>query len=118
MVYVASTRSLAALEMAVNLGRASLLESFVLIQCAFDDALVETVDRLTLPDHWRRYPSAPELAARGDAWIQDAPSAVLAVPSAVIEEEIISLLNPAHRDFGKISIGPPESFRFDGRLIK
>jgi RES domain-containing protein len=117
-VYVASTRSLAALEMAVHLDRATLLGSFVLIPCEFGERLVAMVDRHALPAQWRRDPPPPELPTIGDAWIRRAQSVALAVPSAIIDEEINFLLNPAHPDFPKITIGAPQSFEFDERLIK
>ncbi len=118
VVYVASTRALAVLEMAVRLDRSTLLTSFVLIPCEFHEKLVIAVDRAVLPMNWRRDPAPPELAAIGDLWIKKVRSAVLAVPSAIIEAEINFLLNPAHPDFSKISIGDPEAFEFDPRLMK
>jgi RES domain-containing protein len=118
VVYVASTRSLAVLEMAVHLDRTTLLASFVLISCEFDERLVTTLDRRDLPTLWRSDPPPTELAAIGDAWVKQALSAVLAVPSAIIEEEANFLLNPAHPDFSKITIGDRQDFVFDLRLIK
>jgi RES domain-containing protein len=118
IVYVAGTRSLAVLEMAVHLDRSTLLASFVLIPCEFDDRLVRAVDRKALPAQWRLEPPIPALAAIGDTWVKQAQSAVLAVPSAIIEEETNFLLNPAHPDFLQIRIGHPQTFEFDQRLIK
>jgi RES domain-containing protein len=117
-VYVASSRSLAALEMAVHLDPSALLMSFVLIPCEFAERLVTAVDRSALPSRWRRDPSPPELAAIGDAWIKEARSAVLAVPSAIIEHESNFLLNPAHPGFSQIRIGKPQDFEFDTRLVR
>jgi RES domain-containing protein len=118
VVYVASTRSLAALEMVVHLDRSTLLASFVLIPCEFDERLMTTVDRRILPASWRGDPPPPELAAIGDAWVKQATSAVLAVPSAIIDEENNFLLNPAHKEFSEISVGASLDFTFDERLIK
>jgi RES domain-containing protein len=118
VVYAASTRSLATLEMAVHFDRATLLASFVLIPCEFGDRLVTAVDRGVLPSQWRLAPPSPALAAIGDAWVKRAQSAVLAVPSAIIEEETNFLLSPAHPDFSQITIGQPQDFEFDQRLIK
>jgi RES domain-containing protein len=42
---------------------------------------------------------------------------VLALPSVIIPSESNFLLNPAHPDFKKISIGKPEPFVFDLRLV-
>ncbi len=118
VVYVATTRSLAVLEMAVHLDRSTLLSSFVLIPCEFDERLVTTVAPDTLPAQWRHDPPPSELAQIGDTWAQAARSAILAVPSAIIEEETNFLLNPAHPDFSTIHIGKPQDFEFDQRLLK
>jgi RES domain-containing protein len=118
VVYLASTRSLAALEMAVHLDRSMLLTTFVLIPCEFDKRLVTVMNRAALPPDWRRDPPPPEAAAIGDAWVRGAQSAVLALPSAIIEEETIFLVNSAHLDFSAIRIGDPQDFEFDRRLIR
>ena len=43
---------------------------------------------------------------------------VLRVPSVIIPNDSNFLLDPAHADFSKLSIGRPEDFWFDPRLIK
>lgn len=55
--------------------------------------------------------------ALGDWWIDSHSSAVLVVRSTVIAAESNYLLNPAHRDFSKITIEPPALFHFDPRLF-
>lgn len=118
VVYVSSSRSLAVLEMAVHLDASALLASFVLIPCEFEERLVTAVDRRALPAGWRGDPSPPELAAIGDGWVKQARSAVLAVPSTIVEEESNFLLNPAHPAFSQVRIGEPQNFEFDERLIR
>jgi RES domain-containing protein len=44
--------------------------------------------------------------------------AVLKVRSAVVREEWNYLLNPRHRDFGRIVVQQPEPFAFDERLFQ
>jgi RES domain-containing protein len=118
VIYVSSTRALAVLEMAVHLDRAALLSSFVLVPCEFNERLMTQVTAPQLPRQWRRNPPLPDLARVGDGWVRSAASAVLAVPSAIIPEEVNLLLNPAHPDFATISLGPPHDFEFDRRLIR
>lgn len=118
VIYVSSTRALAVLEMAVHLDRATLLSSFVLVPCEFAARLATHVAGAQLPPQWRRNPPLPDLARIGDGWVRSASSAVLAVPSAIIPEELNFLLNPAHPDFAEISIGQPHDFEFDRRLIR
>jgi RES domain-containing protein len=116
MIYTSSTAALAALELLVHLNRATTLPSYVLISCSFNDALVEDV--AALPQDWRRYPAPPRLQLIGDDWAKSESSAVLRVPSAIIEKDVNYLLNPAHRDFSKIKISAPEPFSLDLRLVE
>ncbi len=53
----------------------------------------------------------------GDEWVRSQRSAVLEIPSAVVERESNYLLNPAHPDFSSIVIGEAETFTFDERLL-
>ena len=117
MVYTSSTISLAVLEVLVHLQEASILSSYSLISAGFDDALVERMDRSMLPDGWRSYPAPSELQRIGDEWVRRQRSAVLEVPSVIVERESNYLLNPAHPDFSSVVIGEPEPFTFDERLL-
>ena len=117
MVYSSQSLALAALEMLVHLDHARLLSSYVAFRLDFDDTLVERIDRARLPASWRGYPAPPELQEIGDGWIASQRSAVLEVPSAIVEESNY-LLDPTHRDFARIAIAPPAPFRFDPRLLR
>jgi RES domain-containing protein len=117
MVYTSSTISLAILEILVHLQEASLLSSYSLISASFDDALVERLDRSRLPDGWRSYPAPSELQRIGDEWVRSQRSAVLEVPSVIVERESTCLLNPVHPDFSSVVIREPEPFTFDQRLL-
>ena len=70
-----------------------------------------------LPAGWRA--EMPARAARevGDAWAREKRSAILAVPSVLIPEELNFLLNPAHPEFKRIRVGKPVPFTFDSRLV-
>ena len=69
------------------------------------------------PD-WRAYPAPASTRDLGTAWVKDAQSVVLALPSALVPTETNYLVNPAHPDFSQLHIGNPEDFHFDSRLIK
>jgi RES domain-containing protein len=117
VVYVAASVSLAVLEVLVHLGDSGVLSAYSLCEVEFDDGLIERLDRSRLPDDWRSYPAPPELRRIGDAWVRGRSSAVLDVPSAVVERENNYLINPEHPDFVSMSIGHPEPFEFDARLL-
>jgi len=117
VVYTAGSAALAALEMLVHLGRGAILHAYVLSACSIDEVLISRLDRARLPANWRSYPAVPELQLLGDEWLKSGASAVLEVPSAVIETESNYLLNPLHPDFALITIAAPRPFQFDLRLL-
>ena len=118
IVYASQSISLAVLETLVHFDRESPLPELVVISCHFSDRLMSETDGSALPDHWRSYPAPPDLQQIGDEWVKSRRSAVLAVPSAIIESERNYLLNPQHSAFGSIEIGTPQPFAFDLRLLR
>ena len=117
VIYCSSTTSLAVLEVFANVQRADLLATYVVISCSFDASLVSPISPRQLPENWSQTPAPAELAVIGDEWIRSARSAVLAVPSAIIEHEKNYLINPAHSDFKRIRRSDPQPFTFDARLL-
>jgi RES domain-containing protein len=118
VVYTAGGAALAALEMLAHVGKTNLLPAYVLIACSFKTSIVLRLDRKRLPRDWHSYPARPELQLVGDAWLKDATSAVLEVPSAIIPSESNYLLNPKHADFAAIAIAKPRPFELDLRLLR
>jgi RES domain-containing protein len=116
IIYTSGTKSLAALEILVHLNP-RLPFVYAAFRLKFDDALMEKRPRHRLPADWTIEPPPSSIQTIGDEWVRKARSAVLDVPSVIIPEESNYLLNPAHPDFKKISIGKPEKFSFDPRLL-
>lgn len=116
VVYTSGTKSLAALESLVHL-KPPVLFKYVVIRIKFDARFVEIASFKALPTDWRVEPPPQSSQAVGDAWVQEGRSAVLALPSVIVSEELNYILNPAHPDFKRISIGKPQRFTFDPRLL-
>jgi len=118
MIYTSQSAALAVLELLVHLGRRRSLIDYVIFSCTFEDSLVEMLPAAALPRGWRSYPAPSRLQQIGDEWTQSGRSAVLEVPSAVIEDEHNFLLNPEHADFSQISISAPRRLELDFRLTE
>lgn len=116
VVYGSAHKSLAALEQLVHRQphRPNLFKAF---RFEFLETLLEILPPRSLPRDWRHSPPASAGQQVGDAWVRAARSAVLAVPSIIIPEELNYVLNPAHPDFKKVMVGKPEDFAFDPRLL-
>ena len=102
--------------MLVHLDSSELLEKYVLIEVAIEEALIVNVEQGKLPRNWKKNPAPPSLQAIGDSWVRGESSAVLRVPSALVPGEDNFILNPAQPDFRKLRIGKPVTLRFDPRL--
>lgn len=118
LVYASSSISLASLEMLVHLQAAEILKSYVVRSVRFDEGLVKQLSIKTLPKNWRDSPAHATVQFIGDAWVLDAESAVLRVPSSIVESEFNFLLNVSHADYKKIKLGPEQAYTFDPRLLK
>jgi RES domain-containing protein len=117
MVYVAGSRSLATLEVLVHTEDITIIEGdYSIIPVSIPSDIVLEVSNHELPDGRSSPEPIAEAQIFGDAWVREHRSAVMRVPSAVTNGERNYLLNPAHSDFSKIAIGPPEPFRLDPRL--
>lgn len=114
VVYTSGSASLAALETVVHL-ESDVVNDFAIISCSFHEVLVEEVGNL--PENWGAVPPPPELQEIGFKWATTRSSAVLRVPSAIIQSEFNYLLNPEHPDFRSIEVGLPQPFRLDYRLL-
>jgi RES domain-containing protein len=117
MIYTADSLALAALEIIVHLSHRDLLRKlYVRIPVQFDSGWVKWVDPADLRADWDSYPPSVSTQRIGTQWALKQESLVLRVPSTVIREQFNYLINPAHPDFSKLSIGKAGSFAFDPRL--
>ena len=77
-------------------------------------------DRAAAPvARWlERHPRGPPAAhpRLGSAWLASAASALLAVPSAIVEEECNVLVNPAHPDARRLVAAKTRRFLYDPRV--
>ena len=105
--------------MLVHLGVKASPKSYVAIPADIPEGLlIDRVDKNNLPSNWRDDPPPFTLTNVGKQWINSGGSAVIQIPSAVIDEECNYLLNPNHRDFTQLIIGAARTFQFDLRLFK
>jgi len=118
VVYTAESLSLATLEILVGGYPLNSFGGYVRFPVDFDESMVEVFPVKKLPKSWASYPAVNDCRTIGDLWVKDRRSAVLRVPSAVIQEECNYVINPLHPDFGKVIIGKPEALPVDRRLMQ
>ena len=107
VVYLAEHPALAALEVRVHLDLPfELLPSdFVLMRVLLPDGLLTEVAD-----------AGSATVATGDAWLAEARSVALRVPSVLLPYAWTVLLNPRHPEIARATIGSIEPFDFAPRL--
>jgi RES domain-containing protein len=117
MIYAAASRSLACLENSVHRSQAGLSLLFSVMTIEIPDHIkIRTILPDSLSANWTDYNAMSVTQNIGHQWIKENESAVLQVPSSIIEEEVNYLLNPAHPDFSLIRIIKAQPFVFDKRI--
>jgi RES domain-containing protein len=117
MIYTASSRSLACLENTVHRSQAGLSQLFSIMTIEIPDHItIEAIRLNDLPPYWADYNEMSFTQNIGEAWINGNESAILQVPSSIIDEEVNYLINPEHKDFRRIKLIKTQPFVFDKRL--
>lgn len=119
VVYSASTIALACLETFVHLNAGGLPLNRTLVRIEVPDALWAARDRLRLQDlrvGWNALPESKVSLDIGDAWLKNGTSAILEVPSAIVPEESVLLINPANSRASEIRAFKIRPWIYDGRM--
>ncbi|WP_447894575.1 RES family NAD+ phosphorylase [Vreelandella sp. GE22] len=116
-VYVASSESLALLEIMVHLESYRLLNAYALLRLTLPAESILRVGVEDLPDNWQEAPAPAETAELGDGWLASKQSLALALPSVIVPRELNYMLNPAHPLFDQITTTAEElPLQADSRL--
>jgi RES domain-containing protein len=117
MIYASESLALAALELLANSSGVAP-ENHLSLTLEIPDDLIAPLDVSLLPEGWKTLVPSEQTITRtiGDDWVKSGESAVLAVPSAVINGTNY-LLNPKHPRFRRIVPKlPAVPFEFDLRF--
>lgn len=117
VVYTAESLPLALLEALVSLTDYEDLFRYVFFRIELAGEHVEQLDASKLPEGWDARPPGPVSRQIGDAWLQNARSLALRIPSVVVPYSFNYLLNPAHPAFQAIEVGEAEELPVDRRLL-
>lgn len=116
-VYLASSESLAILEVLVHLENTAVLKHYALFQLQLQPADVVSLGPKELPQDWREDPAPVSTALIGDEWLRRSQALALVVPSTIVPRENNYLINPQHPKFSSLIESATElEFSPDPRL--
>ncbi|MDO3641650.1 MAG: RES family NAD+ phosphorylase [Mucilaginibacter sp.] len=117
VVYLASSSSLAVLEVLVHLQPLLIPDGYCRMEMKVPDDKILSVKTDELPDNWRDISPPQTLTRFGDRFIKEGKYLLLKVPSSIVPSEYNYLLNPAHPEMNKVKLLTREPFDFDSRLV-
>ena len=119
VTYAATSISLAAWDTRAHFGRGAALpwnRFLVRIDVPDDIWVAREVRRRPLPVGWDAIPEGLVSRSEGSAWLRSGRTALLMVPSVIIDEEENALINPAHADGARIVATKVRRFVYDHRV--
>ena len=117
--YATTSISLAAWETRAHFGHGSTLpwnRFLVRIDVPADVWAAREIIPLPLPIGWDAIPEGLVSRAIGSKWLSAARTALLVVPSVIVNEEDNVLVNPAHADARRIKAVKVRRFVYDHRV--
>ena len=119
VTYAATSISLAAWETRAHFGKGATLPwNRYLVRIDVPDEVWKARDTLALPlpIGWDAIPEGTVSRSLGSAWLSGKTSALLEVPSVIIDEENNVLINPAHSYARRLAAFKVRRFLYDPRV--
>ena len=77
---------------------------------------IQEIKKVSLHKDWKSLTNYSFCQQIGNQWLKEGISAIVKVPSVIIDEEFNYLINPLHNQFKKIKLVDVEEFSFDARF--
>jgi len=106
VVYSAPAIAMAVLETAAHVDDSGLPLNRYLVEIDVPDdvwAKREEIDIAKLPPTWAAIPAGRASVKVGSNWLSSLKSPILMVPSVIVPEEWVSLINPKHSEASRIT---------------
>jgi RES domain-containing protein len=120
VLYAAPTIAIAVLETAAHIDDTGLPLNRYLVRIDMPPRMWRSrkeLDPASLPPAWSAIPAGASSAQVGSAWLKAAESAILLVPSVIVPEERVALMNPAHPDASKLKATVVRPFEYN-KLVR
>ncbi|MCR8561308.1 RES family NAD+ phosphorylase [Mucilaginibacter sp. BJC16-A38] len=116
-LYLASSRSLAMLEVLVHLQPLMIPNDFCLVEVEVPGSSISQVLVDDLPGNWKDVSPPRILKQIGNNFLENKRHLMLKVPSSIVPMEHNYLVNVLHPDMKKVKVLSKEPFDFDSRLV-
>ena len=117
MLYLASSRALAMLEVLVHLTPVNIPYNYCITEIEVPNDSTAILDKAILPLNWKKVSLPLGLREIGDNFLKKQQHLLMKVPSSIVEGEYNYLLNPLHPAAKNVMLKNKQPFNFDERLL-
>ncbi len=116
-LYLAESQSLTILETIVHCHDINDLNNRLILFIEVPDNLTNILDQSILPEDWNKKPWHNFTVNFGSEWLISNKNLLLKLPSAVVPDENIFMINPKYSEVSKIKTTIRKIFKPDHRLV-
>ena len=118
MLYGATHVSLAVLETFIHVHASGLPLNRYLVEFSIPDTIWQRARQVrTPPIGWDAIPTGKVSLDAGDDWLKARSSALIIVPSVIVNEEFNVLINPQHPDMRQVTARKVRKWIYDPQIV-
>ncbi|SFP69870.1 RES family NAD+ phosphorylase [Parafilimonas terrae] len=115
-IYTGESRAIVLLEYSAHISILNIKRALSFTTFSVPDDSIMELKIATLPGNWKDFPHPKETRDLGSKLLTERRSLVIKIPSAIIPQEYIYLINPEHLEVNKMKIINVEDYAYDVRI--
>jgi len=114
-IYAGESRAIVLLEYSAHVSIHTIKRALSFTTSSVPDDSITAIKVADLPGNWKAFPHPKETRDFGSTLLTSNTSLIIKIPSVVIEEEFIYLINPDHPKIGEIKVRAVTDYAYDLR---
>jgi len=115
-IYTGESRSLVLLEYSVHVSIHNIKRALSFTVFSAPDDSITILKTADLPGNWKTFPHPKETRDMGSALLTRNSDLIIKIPSVIVEEEYICLINPNHPRKNEIKVITISDYAYDLRV--
>ncbi|HEX5153120.1 MAG TPA: RES family NAD+ phosphorylase [Parafilimonas sp.] len=115
-IYAGESRAIVLLEYSAHVSIHDIKRALSFTTFSVPDDSITALKIANLPGNWKDFPHPNETRDLGSKLLSENASLVIKIPSVIIPQESICLINPNHPDIKKIEVVDVADYSYDLRV--
>lgn len=115
-IYAGESRGIVLLEYSAHVSIHEIRRALSFTTFSVPDDSISVINIADLPGNWKAFPHPKETRDIGSKLLSEKISLVVKIPSVIIEEEYICLINPNHPRANEVKVVAVKDYPYDLRI--